>query len=316
MPEKINNNIDIPKKQHISFSEYSIYKQCPFRWYLQYYLGIKEPTNEFLVFGSSVHETIEEILKDPLKVNNIREIATQKVKKNGNSAFTTSFFGKTLIKDAVGVVNSLDFYNRFKGIDIAGIEENIYEPLVEVNGEVIYFKGFIDFIGQYKKIDKYIVLDWKSALREWNLEKKVGKIPFDVIYKKIKNKEELSKEEFENLRIKIFFGQTALYQYFLSKKYDIDIDKIDVEYCALTRQPIGIKEYRVNITEDFREWVLEDIKQVAKEIYTFKDEKTLPKIKIEKGLKKYCDYCFFKKDICTDCPKQKVIKEDIIKKIK
>jgi len=307
----VQNNIDLRKKQHISFSEYYLYRQCPFRWYLQYYLGIKEPANEFLVFGSAIHESIEEILKDSSKKDKIGDILREKIKENSNSTMANSFFGKNMAKDGVDILKKLNFYERFRGIDIAGIEDDLYLPLVEVNGIQIYFKGFIDFLGQYQKEDRYIVLDWKSAIKEWNLEKKIGTIPFSEINKKIKNNEELTREEYESLSAKYFFGQTALYQHFTSEKYEIDVNKIDVEYCTLIRQPADVKEYRINVTDEFREWALEDIKKVAKEIYTFKEGQFLNKVKIERKLKKYCGFCFYKKDICNDCEKQSLSKEEV-----
>ena len=50
-------------KPHISFSEYTLYRNCPHKWYLKKVIGIEEPTNEFLVFGKALHETIENIIK-------------------------------------------------------------------------------------------------------------------------------------------------------------------------------------------------------------------------------------------------------------
>ena len=315
--EIVENNIKLRKgKAHISFSEYSIYKQCPFRWYMQYYLGIKEPTNAFLVFGSAMHESIEEILKDFSKKDQVGEILKNKIKENSNSVISSTFFGKNMELDGSKILKKLNFYERFRGIDIAAIEDELYMPLVEVEGVQIYFKGFIDFLGQYQKDDRVIVLDWKTAIKQWNLEKKVGEIPFSKIYPLLKSGEELPRKEFESLRAKVFFGQTALYQHFTSEKYGLSVSDIDVEYCTLIRQPVDVKEYRINITPEFREWVLEDIKKVAEEIFRFKNDFTLPKVKLERKLKKYCDFCFFKQEICNDKCNQEIIKEEIQKKIK
>jgi hypothetical protein len=287
-----------------------------FKWYLQYYLGVKEPTNEFLVFGSSLHETIETILKDKSKNSSINQILREKVKKNSNAVMLNSFFGKTMTRDGIKILEELNFYKRFKGIDIVGIEDDIYLPLMEIDSVQIYFKGFIDFLGQYQKNDRVIVLDWKTAIKEWNLDKKVGTVSFDKLYPRLSKNQELTREEYESYRAKIFFVQTALYQHFVSVKYDINIEDIDIEYCTLVRQPASVKEYRVNITPEFRNWALEDVKKVANEIFTFKNEITLPKVKIEKKLKKYCDYCYFKKNnCCDDSCSQKITKEEVLKKV-
>src|SRR5690554_4821448 len=125
--EIVENNIKLRKgKAHISFSEYSIYKQCPFRWYMQYYLGIKEPTNAFLVFGSAMHESIEEILKDFSKKDQVGEILKNKIKENSNSVISSTFFGKNMELDGSKILKKLNFYERFRGIDIAAIEDELY----------------------------------------------------------------------------------------------------------------------------------------------------------------------------------------------
>ena len=54
---------EVKEKNYISFSEYSVFRICPFKWYVQYYLKEQSPTNEFLVFGKALHATIEQIVK-------------------------------------------------------------------------------------------------------------------------------------------------------------------------------------------------------------------------------------------------------------
>ena len=53
-------NIDYSYQKSISFSQYSIYKQCPYRWKLQYIDGkyVYDPSM-FAVFGTAMHETLQ-----------------------------------------------------------------------------------------------------------------------------------------------------------------------------------------------------------------------------------------------------------------
>ena len=57
-------DINYAYQKSISFSQYSIYKQCPYRWKLQYIDGKKvyEPSM-FAVFGTAMHGTLQDYLQ-------------------------------------------------------------------------------------------------------------------------------------------------------------------------------------------------------------------------------------------------------------
>ena len=47
----------------ISYSQYSLWKQCPYQWKLQYVDGIREYTDSIhTMFGTSMHEVIQTFL--------------------------------------------------------------------------------------------------------------------------------------------------------------------------------------------------------------------------------------------------------------
>ena len=57
-------NINWATQKAVSYSQYSIYKQCPYQWYLTY---IKKESSFkpsiYLVYGTAMHETIQTYLQ-------------------------------------------------------------------------------------------------------------------------------------------------------------------------------------------------------------------------------------------------------------
>jgi len=298
------------KQKHISFSEYHLYRSCPYRWYSSYVLKEKSPTSEPLVFGSAIHSSIEKIIKEnPSKIL-YSSILEGNLKKEGGDVFAKTFFGKNMLKEGVSLLTELDYNNRFKDWEvlkdeegnIKSVEEDLYLPLIENNKEIINFKGFIDYSAK-SLIDpsRYLVLDWKTGHKEWNLEKKVGNLKFSTYSKKLENKDLLTEEEKKDLHTKLFFGQTALYKHFYSVKHNIKKEDISIGYCSLIRNPVKIQEYIVNIEDSFINYVLSDIKTTAIEVDNLKiralEEDITKELLRAKtiGLKSSCLYCDLKK---------------------
>ena len=312
-----NQNLEVKaveekKPLYISFSEYTLYRACPYKWHLKRVEKISEPQNEFAVFGKALHETIEMIIKEKPSKILYNKLFEQNLKKNSNGVLLNSFFGKGMCRDGVSLLDELDYYKRFNAweslIDeegkIVSIEEEINEELVNYNGESIYFKGVIDYIGRHKeKKNKYLILDWKTALKPWDLDKKYGLLEFNSYKNKLKNKEELTSEEKTDLQTKLFFGQLVLYQNFYAKKHNIDIKDIVLGYCTLVRQPISIQEYAVIQQQDFTDFIINDIKEAALEIAIARTAGTTSqfvKAKTIDGKISSCQYCPFKKDKCAE----------------
>lgn len=299
-------------RSYISFSEYSLFRNCPFRWYSRYILKEEEPTNEFLVFGSALHATIEHIIKqNPSKIL-YAKLFENYLKENSNGVIVNSYFGRTMTKEGSELLHELDYYKRFnmwqplkdEAGNITSIEEELFEPLVEYNGETIYFKGFIDYAAKHKTKNKYIVLDWKTGLKQWDLNKKVGVLDFNSYSSKLIGDGSLSAEEQSDLNTKLFFGQTVLYQQFYAQKHNLNPKDIIIGYCVLSRQPVTVQEYSVEQSDIFSQYILTDIRKAAIEIIDIK--KALKENQIIQfgrakevpGLKSFCQYCHLKKDKC------------------
>lgn len=270
------------KRSHISFSEYRLWLTCPFKHYVQKVLGLQEPSNEFLIFGSALHGAIEEIIKK--KPNKIvwSKVFEKYLVLESNEVVLNSYFGRIFGNQGAAILKELNFFERYKGWEIVGVEMEMYEPLYIDGEHEVFFKGVVDLI--LKKGDKILILDWKSAFKPWDIEKK--------------------KQD------KTFFGQLALYKHFYSTKFNVPLENIETRFVALARDPINVQQYNIELSSEFMEFILNDIVQVAKNIKST-DPLKLTKARADINSKFACTNCFYNKKHCNKALSQPLTKEDI-----
>lgn len=63
------NLINNMKIQNVSYTSYSLYKSCPYCWYLQYKVKLIQPETPALKIGSMYHKGLELLYKEELKGN-------------------------------------------------------------------------------------------------------------------------------------------------------------------------------------------------------------------------------------------------------
>lgn len=207
----------------ISFSQYSIYAQCPHKFKLRYVDGIdtKDASIE-TVFGIAFHTTLQRYIRtmftetikaaDELDLSSIllqemKEIYIKVSAANGefsNAAEMSEYYA-----DGVAI---LDFFRKKranylqnKNCTLIGIEF----PLNYKLPNNIDFIGYIDVIIYDKLSDRYRIIDIKTSKSGWK--------PYH-------------KKDF------VKTSQLLLYKHFYSKLYNIDLEKIDVEYLIVRRK--------------------------------------------------------------------------------
>jgi hypothetical protein len=260
--------------KHISFSEYRLYASCAFRHALEKQLGYEQGSNEFLVFGSALHSSIEEIIKKKLNKILYEKTFARYLEEESNGAIVKSYFGRQFITQGTALLKALDFFERYKDWEVVGVEDQLYEPLYTDDEKEVNFKGIVDLI--LKKDDKYLIIDWKSAMKPWDIDKK--------------------QED------KSFFGQLALYKHFFASKHGIPLENISTRFVTLARDPVNIQQYEINISDEFMKFMVDDVMRVAKEIGTI-DKGKLPKAKHsgKPEAKQTCAWCPFNKNKpCND----------------
>lgn len=211
----------------ISYSQYSMWANCPHAWKLKYVDGHKlDDSSIHTVFGTAMHETIQEWLdvlynkseimakttylhdgfKDKL-LNLFKENTV--VMENGEKTFLSD--KKTLMEfyeHGCGILTYIQ--NNYKKLfptentKLFGIE---YELNMEVRPNVHYV-GFIDIVTYNEQTDTYVLYDLKTSRSGWNEYQK--KDPIKI-------------------------GQLLLYKRFFAKQMGIDEKKITVEFVILKR---------------------------------------------------------------------------------
>lgn len=206
--------------KHVSFSQYSIYKTCPYQWYLSYVKGLQPfRASIHTIFGTAFHETIQNYLQVMYDTS-----ATEADKIHLPTYFKSKFISlyeqnskdghfstpeelTEFYKDAEAI---LEFFKKKRNLffskkntELVGIEIPIYSPIVEgVNN--VHLKGFIDLVTYNKTLDKYTIYDIKTSTRGWSdYEKKdQTKINQILFYKKMFSK--LKNVPEENIDVQFF----------------------------------------------------------------------------------------------------------------
>jgi len=258
------------KRKQISFSEIQLWRTCQHKYYLNKTLKIKEPKNDALAFGSALHETIEDILNKNVSRMLFKKIFQEKFKKEIEGVETKlDPISESIIAEKI--FNHLNFYKNFAEYDIFSVEEEILVPIdKDENGETIYYIGYVDLILKHKTNGTYLIIDWKTALKKWNIAKK--------------------KED------KFFFGQLALYKHFISLKHNIPFEKIDTKFVTLIKNDVDyVEQFKIEISDSFLKFVLDTIYESIKQISISKQTNVYQKTKNLKGIEcKECKYCYFK----------------------
>ena len=116
-PEEIN----FAFQKNISYSQYSMYKQCPHKWKLHYKDKINQrDTSIYLVFGIAIHEVIQDYLDvfynvSKVKANEIDlessfqekfiEAYQKQYKDNNNEHFSDAVQMREFFEDGVEILN-------------------------------------------------------------------------------------------------------------------------------------------------------------------------------------------------------------------
>ena len=209
----------------VSYSQLSMWTQCPHRWKLNYIDGLSTFTdNIYTLFGTSVHETIQAYLvcyygktikeADSLPMYDILQYRMETnyknaVEKSEEKLDITLGDMKSFYKDGCDIIDEFikhkSSYFPKKNTELVGIEISLNEGL----DKNIEFRGYMDVVIHNKTTGRLRIIDIKTSTMGWNKYMKADK-----------NKT----------------NQLLLYKYFFSKSMEIPIDKIDIEYLILKRK--------------------------------------------------------------------------------
>lgn len=282
------------KKKRVSYSQFSNWFNCPHRWMLDHVKGLRVYEDSVhTCFGTAVHETIQLYietlykksvsdaddfdLNEKFKAKFDEEIARTKI-------LITEIEKQEFVKDGKNIITSFsNVSNRIKHFpsnryEFVAVEDEIVMP-IKNNVE---FVCYIDLILRDKSSGRYRIIDIKTSTNAWNQAQKDDPAKF---------------------------SQVLLYKAFFSKKYNVPMNMIDVEFFILKRKlyegvsypqsriqtfiPKHTEKAVTNILSIFSQFIGDCFKTDG----TFNDDlKKYPKIPGK--AKKNCKYCPHKKIHC------------------
>ena len=293
--------INYAKDKVVSFSQYSMYKSCPHKWYLQYVKGYKDDKpNIHFVFGTAMHEAIQHYLQtmfdstakaaDDININaffksKMIEEYTKYKKKHGHFATPEELQEFYLDGEAI-----LDWFKKHKrgrrnyfsprNQQLKGIEVPlVLQPIKERPN--IKYMGYVDLIIYDKRSEQYTIFDIKTSTKGWSKWEKGDTIKHNQLY---------------------------LYKQFYSELFKVPLDKINVEFYIVKRKVLSFDDE--NILSPHQAYRVQHFKPVdnkkrlreAKEDFTsfirecYTEEGNPIDKDFEKVMGKPCDWCEFGKN--------------------
>ena len=208
----------------ISYSQLSMFSECPQRWKLNYIdkLTESEPSIH-LLFGTAMHEVIQtwlevmyhDSVKNANKLNleqrlhdKMMELFQQEKESYGKNPCTLEEM-REFFQDGVDILDFIkkrraDYFSK-RGYKLIGCEVPI-EVDLKKNVKIV---GYLDLVILDERTDTITIYDIKTSTRGWN-----------KWMKKDENKTQ----------------QLLLYKQFYAKQYNHPIENIEVEYFIVKRK--------------------------------------------------------------------------------
>jgi hypothetical protein len=216
----------------VSFSQYSMWSSCPNQYKLAYIDKLSESTsNIHAVFGTAMHETLQEYLNICLRISksqadktiNLKDFLKERMRqlylKESNNGEIDICTKEELVEFLEDGNILLDWFQKSKNFnkffslkhdELVAIEQPINTKIADN----VNFLGFIDLITKDTYTNRYKIIDFKTSTRGWSDYQK--------------------KDPVKN-------AQILLYKKFYSEMLNISMDMIDVEFIILKRK-VEIRE--------------------------------------------------------------------------
>lgn len=279
---------EIKKKKTVSHSQFSNWWTCPFKWKLDYIDHLKTFEDSLhMCFGTGIHEAIQEFLKIYFEKGEgeagsfdmvgkfvetfKREVALKKIVYDAAEFDGFIEDGKAIILEFRNFENVRYYFPRDKW-ELIGIETEINEDVVNN----VNLTGKLDMVFREKLSGNIRIVDFKTATTAWTNYKK---------------------EDFTKT------SQLVLYKAIYSKKYNVPLNKIQVEFIILCRKLYSSTQtnFKQNRMQVFKPSAFQsDVLQVIQEFRKFVEQCFTPEgvhntignyPKMPGKNKKNCKYC-------------------------
>ena len=208
----------------ISYSQISMYTDCPLRWKLNYVDKLKiSESNIYLIFGSAMHEVLQTYLNimymdsvknaDILDLNKmLRDKLIEQFKQAEEQDGKPPCTKEDLIEFLDDGILIIDFFKKRRNQYFSKRDWELIGCEIPIEVDLknnIQMVGYIDVVMRHIPTDSIKIIDIKTSTMGWN-----------KWMKKDENKTQ----------------QLLLYKQFYSKQYDHPIERIEVEYFIVKRK--------------------------------------------------------------------------------
>lgn len=282
---------EVKKKKIVSFSQFTNWFTCSHKWYRDYILKEKQFEDSLnMSFGTAIHETIQNYLKV------LFHESEEKAKAIDNQTFFIDAFkkevdkkkiphtlpefnefvgdGENVLKEFLDPVNLAMYFSRDKW-ELLAIEDELN---VEIKNNVM-LTGKLDIVLREKATGNIRIVDFKTSTNGWT---------------------SYQKEDFTKT------SQLVLYKALYSKKNNIPLPKIYVEFIILKRKLYENSKFVQSRLQVFKPSSYQsDVLQVIQEFGKFVEscftpegqhKTTIKYPKIPGKNKKNCKYCPYLKN--------------------
>jgi hypothetical protein len=236
--------IDWVNQKLISYSQFSMFNECPKKWSLQYVEGHKQFTSTIhTVFGTALHEVIQHYLTvmyeqsgaEADKINTyemfedkLREEYTKQYKSNKNQHFSSPDELREFFEDVIEIRREFAKYKSKhfskRGWHLIGCEIPIQLHPDPKLPNVVY-QGYLDIVMYHEPTNKIYIIDLKTSTSGWNDKQK-----------KDENKQ----------------FQLILYKKFFSEQFNFPIENIEVEFFIVKRKLFESDDFVIRRIQKFK----------------------------------------------------------------
>ena len=208
----------------ISYSQISMYSECPLHWKLNYVDKLKMfEHNIHLIFGSAMHEVLQTYLNimymdsvknaDTLDLNKmLRDKLIEQFKQAEEEDGKPPCTKEELMEFFDDGILIIDFFKKRRGEYFSKRDWELIGCEIPIEVDLknnIKMVGYLDVVMRHIPTDSIKIIDIKTSTMGWN-----------KWMKKDENKTQ----------------QLLLYKQFYSKQYDHPIERIEVEYFIVKRK--------------------------------------------------------------------------------
>ena len=168
---KYSQREPLPDERKISYSQFSMYSQCPKHWELAYAKNLRTYSQSIhTIFGTAMHETLQHYLTvmfdqsikvaDEIDMNaylkdqmfNLYKAAVEQMGEHFSNKFELGEFYEDGVKIIHWFKRNRGVYFRRKTDELLGIEVPIYHPVSEKNDKIMML-GYLDVVIRDKRTD-------------------------------------------------------------------------------------------------------------------------------------------------------------------